>query len=126
MTFRGHFFVPENPDMMQKTKNTNIFTVTIVAPTGVPHKSDIKKPVPAQNTAVIAEHIITLLKLLNIRIAVIDGNIISAEINNDPTRLMASTIIIAVITAIIRLYMSAFIPVAFEKFSSNVTANILL
>lgn len=113
-------------DIMQKTKKTHIFAVTIVAPTGVPHRSDIKNPVPAQNTAVTAEQIITLLKLRNIRMAVIDGNIISAEISSEPTRLMARTIITAVITAIIRLYMSAFIPVAFEKFSSNVTANILL
>ena len=126
MTFQGHFFVPEKADTMQKIKNTNIFAVTIVAPTGVPHRSDTKNPVPAQNTAVIAEQTITLLKLWNILIAVIDGNIISAEINNEPTRLIASTIIIAVITAIIRLYASVFIPVAFEKFSSNVTANILL
>lgn len=103
MTFRGHFFMPENPDIALKIKKTNIFAETIVAPTGVPQSNDTMKPVPAQNTDITAEHTITLLKLLKIRIAVIDGKIISAEISREPTRLIASTIIRAVITAIIRL-----------------------
>ena len=54
------------------------------------------------------------------------GNIIKADISSEPTRFIASTIITAVITAISRLYLSAFIPLAFAKLSSNVTANILL
>lgn len=36
MTFEGHFFVPEKDDIIQNIKNTAIFAVTIVAPTGVP------------------------------------------------------------------------------------------
>lgn len=103
MTFRGHFFVTENPAIMLNTKKTAMFADTIVAPTGVPHSSDTIKPVPAQNTDIKAEQIITLLKLLKSLIAVIDGKIISADISSEPTRLMASTIIIAVMTAIIRL-----------------------
>lgn len=91
MTFRGHFFMPENPDIALKTKKTNIFAETIVAPTGVPQSSDIINPLPAHTTEITAEQIITLLKLLKIRIAVIDGKIISAEISRDPTRLIAET-----------------------------------
>lgn len=104
MTFyKGHFFMPENFETTLNRKNTTIFAETIVAPTGVSHNKEIKNPTPAHITDITAEHIITLLKLLKILIAVIDGKIINADIRSEPTRLIASTIIKAVIIAIIRL-----------------------
>ena len=54
------------------------------------------------------------------------GKITRAEISSDPTRFIASTIITAIITAIKRLYLLVLVPVADAKFSSKVTANILL
>ena len=54
------------------------------------------------------------------------GKITSAEISSEPTRFMARTMITATISAIRRLYALAFVPVAFAKFSSKVTAKILL
>lgn len=77
--------------------------VTIVAPTGVEKIIDRIIPKAAHITEMTAEHIVTLLKLLKILIAERAGKIISAEISREPTRFIAITIIIAVITAIIRL-----------------------
>ena len=107
-------------------KNTTMSVATIVGPTGVPATIDINKPVAAQNTEIIAELIVTDLKLLNTRIALNAGKMIKADINNEPTKFMANTIMTAVTTAINKLYKLAFTPVALAKFSSKVTANILL
>ena len=60
------------------------------------------------------------------RIADNAGNTRSAVMSSEPTRFIASTMITAVITAIIRLYIPAFFPIERVKFSSNVTENILL
>ena len=114
-----------NP-IRKKIKNTTISTATIVGPTGVPATMDINKPEAAQNTEIIAELMVTDLKLLNTRIALNAGKMIKADINNEPTRFIARTIMIAVTTAINRLYKLAFTPVALAKFSSKVTAKILL
>ena len=84
-------------------KNAPKSAVTIVAPTGVEHNIESIIPVPAHNTDIIAEHIVTLRKLLNILIAESAGNIISADISSEPTRFIAITMIIAVIIAISRL-----------------------
>ena len=54
------------------------------------------------------------------------GKITSAEISSEPTRFIASTITTAMMMAISRLYRSAFVPTALAKFSSKVTAKILL
>lgn len=43
--------------------NTMIFAVTMVLPTGVPYKIEIKIPEQAQNTETITDEIITALKL---------------------------------------------------------------
>lgn len=109
-----------------KIKNTAISAATIVAPVGVFNNMDNIIPAAAQITEIIAEQMVTLLKLLKRRIAESAGKIISAETSSEPTRFMASTIMTAVIIAIIKLYASELIPVAFEKLSSNVTLNILL
>ena len=73
-----------------------------------------------------AEQITAFLKLLKSRIAESAGKMMSAEIKREPTRFIARTIMIAVITAIIRLYKSAFVPVAFAKVSSKVTEKMRL
>ena len=84
-------------------KNTEKFAATIVAPVGVDNNTERIIPEAAQITEMLAEQIVTLLKLLKIRIAESAGKIISAETSSDPTRFIASTIMIAVIIAIIRL-----------------------
>ena len=99
---------------------------TIVEPTGVPDMIDIKIPIRVHTTDSTAEHIVTDLKLLKIRIAESAGKIIRAEIKSEPTKFIARTIITAIITAISRLYALDFVPTALAKLSSNVTAKILL
>ena len=88
-------------------------------PTGVPARIDITIPAIAHITDIITEQTVTLKNVLNILIADNAGNIINADISKEPTRFMAST-------AIIRLHICVFIPVALANVSSNVTQNILL
>ena len=83
-------------------------------------------PVNAHSTDTIAEQIVTALKLRNILIADKAGKMTSADISSEPTRFIASTMMTAITVASRKLYRSAFVPTAFEKSSSNVTANILL
>ena len=112
--------------MSQNAKKTIISIITMDEPAGVSNTMEINKPTAEQHIEIIADQTVTDLKLLKIRIADKAGKIISAEINREPTRFMASTIIIAIIVAIIVLYNSVFIPVDFENSSSNVTQKILL
>jgi hypothetical protein len=112
--------------MSEKIKNTAIFTTTIVEPTGVPARIEISIPEAEHSTEIMAEHIVTALKFLNTLIADSDGKIMRADIKSEPTNFIARTIITAIVIAIIRLYAFAFVPTAFAKFSSKVTANILL
>ena len=77
-------------------------------------------------TEIMAAQIVTDLNVLNKRIALNAGKIINAETSNEPTNFIAKTMITAVIMAMTRLYAPALTPVALAKFSSNVTANILL
>ena len=83
--------------------NANKSVATIVLPTGVPAKIETKSPKTEHATETAAEQIVTDLKLLNTRIAERAGKITSAEIKREPTRFIASTIIIAIIIAMIRL-----------------------
>ncbi len=99
---------------------------TMVAPVGVENRMDSSMPVRAPATERMAEQITTPLKLITTRMADKAGKMIRAEISREPTRFMESTMITAVTTAISRLYSSAFLPVAFVKSSSKVTAKILL
>ena len=110
--------------MRQKIKKAIISAATIVEPTGVPARIEINIPSSAQKTERKAEQIVTERKLLKTRIAEMAGKIISAEINNEPTRFIASTMITAVIIAMSRLYFSVSMPVALAKLSSNVTPKI--
>ena len=84
-------------------KNAAKSATTIVDPTGVPAKIEINKPITEQITEIQAEQIVTDLKLLNMRIALKAGKITNAEINKEPTKFIAKTMIIAIITAITRL-----------------------
>ena len=76
----------------------------MVEPTGVPAKIEVNSPISAQTTDTIAAQMVTLLKLLNTRIADSAGKITSAEINSDPTNCMEMTMITAMTIAISRLY----------------------
>ena len=111
---------------MVNMKNTHISAETMVEPTGVPASMETIIPVAAQMREIITEQIITLLKLLKTLIAERAGKMISAEISSEPTKFIAITIMTAITTTMRRLYISERTPVAFAKFSSNVTANILL
>ena len=99
---------------------------TIVLPTGVLARIEITRPATAHKTEIIAEQIVTDLKLLKMRIAERAGKITSAEMSREPTRFIASTIITAIIMAITRLYTGTCVPIACAKASSKVTAKILL
>lgn len=96
---------------------------TIVGPTGVPAIIDAKMPTAVQETDKIAEHIVTDLNDLKMRMALNAGKIIKAEISNEPTRFIAKTMMTAVTTAINKLYKFVLTPVALANDSSNVTAN---
>ena len=85
---------------MMKTK---ISAATIVLPTGVPARIAIKRPATAQTTEITAEQIVTERKLLKRRIAEMAGKITRAEIKREPTRFIASTMIVAMMMAIARL-----------------------
>ena len=80
-----------------------ISIATIVEPTGVSVRIDMIMPNTAQKTDSIAEQIVTLKNVLKIRIADKAGKIINAEINKEPTKFIARTMITAMMTAITRL-----------------------
>ena len=98
----------------------------MVEPTGVPASMDTRIPKKAHMTERTAAQIVTVLKLRSRRIADSAGKITNADMSSEPTRFIASTIITAITMDISRLYRSAFVPIAFEKLSSKVTAKILL
>ena len=110
---------------MVNTVNTTTFTTTTLAPGAVSIISEMNNPVRKQSTETIPEQITTERKLLHSLIDVRAGKIIRLEINNEPIIIIPSTIVIAVKTAISILYILIFMPVALEKLSSKVTANIL-
>ena len=80
-----------------------ISATTIVGPTGVPATIEANIPIAVQHTDNIAAQIVTDLNDLKMRIALKAGKMINAEINNDPTRFIAKTIITAVTMAITKL-----------------------
>ena len=126
--FIDQVFVFPTPqaESTQVIRKTAISAATIVDPTGVPVRMEISIPNTAQDTDNIAEQIVTLRKLRHTRMAEIGGKMIRAEISSEPTRFMASTIITAMITAMIRLYSFTFVPADRAKSSSKVTAKNLL
>lgn len=76
---------------------------TIVGPTGVPAIMEAKMPMAVHETDKIAEHIVTDLNDLKMRIALKAGKIIKADMSNEPTRFIAKTMMTAVTTAISKL-----------------------
>ena len=89
--------------MIVNIKNAARSAATIVLPTGVPARMEIKRPATEQITEIAAEQIVTDLKLLKILMALRAGKITKAEIKREPTRFIARTIIIAIMIAITRL-----------------------
>lgn len=89
--------------MIVNIKNAARSAATIVLPTGVPARMEIKRPATEQKTETTAEQRVTERKLLNTRIAERAGKITRAEIKSEPTRFIASTMITAIMIAITRL-----------------------
>ena len=102
-----------------------MFIPTILAPVGVEKRKETTIPTNTQKTDIIADKIITPLKLLHTLMAVKAGKITRLEISNAPIILIPSTIVIAVSRARSILYKFVLTPVAFAKFSSKVIAKIL-
>ncbi len=75
----------------------------MVEPTGVSKRIDERMPNIAQKTDITAEKRMTDLKFLKSRMDERAGKMIRAEIKREPTRFMARTITMAIITAIKRL-----------------------
>lgn len=98
----------------------------MVAPTGVPYTIEITNPIDEHTTERIAEQIVTDLNVLYMRMADSAGKIISADTSRAPTRFIARTMITAITIAIRRLNVFTLEPTERAKFSSKVTANILL
>ena len=109
----------------QNSKNATILATTMLAPVGVSYKKEAVIPTTKHKTESTAEQRTTVLKVLQRRIEVSDGKIIRLEISNVPIMRIPTTMVRAVSSAIIKLYTFALVPVAFAKFSSNVTAKIL-
>ena len=83
--------------------NAIMLATTTVGPIGVAARSEINVPIIAQNAEMTAAHTVTLLKVLNRRIAERAGKIMSAEISKAPIIFIATTMTVAVITDIIVL-----------------------
>ena len=75
----------------------------MVEPTGVSKRIDERMPNIAQNTDTTAEKRMTDLTFLKSFMDERAGKMIRAEIKREPTRFMARTITMAIITAIKRL-----------------------
>ena len=101
--------------MSEKTKKTIMLRATMVEPIGnvlpLNPKNDLYKEkvmciniaVTKHRSEIIADEIVTDLKVLNVRIEVKAGKIIKAETSNEPTSFMAMTMMIAIIIATIKL-----------------------
>ena len=102
---------------MQNIINIHKLATTTLAPAGIEKAYEQSKPAVKFITARIAEHIVTLKKLLKTRIEVSAGKIIRLEINIAPIIFIPSTTVTAVKIEISVLYIPTFTPVAFEKWS---------
>ena len=111
--------------MVNKSKAMR-FTTTTVAPAGVENRKENTRPIKKQTTATMDEAIITPLNPLHTRIDVRAGKIIKLEISRSSINRIPITMVMAVKNAKMILYRPTFVPVAFAKLSSNVTAKILL
>ena len=96
----------------------------MLAPVGADSRNEATSPIKKHATDKTADEIVTLQKLLNTRIDVNTGKIIRLEIIIAPIKRIPTTIVNAVSSANIRLYLADEIPLAVANVSSNVTANI--
>ena len=110
----------------QNSEKTIILISTTLAPVGVAYIYEMTIPVKKQSIEITAEQTVTLLNFLNRRIELKAGKIIRLEINTAPMIRIPSTMVRAVKKAMSILYSPVFIPLAFAKVSSKVTANNLL
>ena len=85
-----------------KTK-TIILINTTLGPPRISYSKEINTPIKKQKIEMMAEQIVTLLNLLNKRMALRAGKIIRLVINIDPIVLMPSTMVNAVNSAISEL-----------------------
>ncbi len=115
-----YFDDPRRKPSRKQIPNTTASATTIVEPVGVPNRIETMIPPSEQITEITAEQTVTALKLLKRRIAESAGKTINAEMSSDPTRFIATTMMIAVMIAIRRLYALAWRPDAFAKSSSKV------
>ena len=99
---------------------------TILAPVGVEYIYDKIRPNHKQIIDTKAELRVTVKNLFAKRIAVNGGKTIKLVISNAPIKRIPTTITNAVKNAITILKPSVLVPVALAKFSSKVTAKILL
>lgn len=81
-------------------------TATMVEPTGVPARMEIRMPSVAQQTERTAAQIVTARKFLQTRMADSAGKTTRADMSSEPTRFIASTITTAIVMAISTLYKS--------------------
>lgn len=101
------------------------FTITIVAPVGASNIYEMIKPRIKAIVETNKLDITTVLNFLNICIEVKVGKMIRLDIRSEPIIRIPMTIITEHKIENIMLYISVFIPIDLEKFSSNVIANIL-
>ena len=99
------------------------FATTTVLPAGKFNKCAATVPTRKQLTATAAAVKTTLRKLLQTRIAVRAGKMMSAEMSSVPIMRMPSTTVTAVRIAMSVLQSPVLMPMAREKVSSKVTAN---
>ena len=110
---------------MLKRINIAKFATTTLAPAGMEKAYEQTNPAVKLIIDNMAEHTVTDKKLLKTLIDVNAGKIIKLEISMAPIIFIPITTVTAVKTDISVLYIPTFTPVAFEKLSSNVTANTL-
>jgi hypothetical protein len=96
---------------------------TTLAPVGVAYIYEMTIPAKKHSIETRAEQTVTLKNFLNRRIELRAGKIIRLEISMAPIMRIPSTIVRAVKIAMSVLYKPVFIPAAFAKVSSKVTAN---
>ena len=104
----------------------NKFIITTVAPAGIENIYEKISPKMKDKIETMAEFMTTDLKHLHTLTDERVGKTIRLETSRAPIIRMPTTIITPVKIASRVLYNFTFIPVAFAKFSSNVTKNILL
>ena len=111
-----------NPTIEKRRKKPR-FIITMEAPTGVPAKNEMLIPIINENADTSALEKVTALYVLNTRIEVREGKIMSALMSREPNILIPRTIVRAESIANSIVYLSLFSPPALENTGSKVTAK---